>query len=252
MKRYFCLYFILLVMYLIPVYAQVTREQKRLLLPHLDKITHSLPVLEGDLQVLKQEYQESLKQYQALREKSERDNSLLNDAWLKTKLTYYSHSIAKDEEKIKEKSLQIAIYYCILDAFEIRTLSRKDEKLARDFIPAMQGRLQWAENERQKALNRKHKAERRLGTIPQDEQKTREQLARLKSKLNALEYKKTWSNLPERTALISKIGFHNSVLLELKAERLVQDKIISDAEEEVRSYTIEIYESQVALSRLDS
>lgn len=228
--------------------AQITKEQKEIISPYVNKIIEALPVLEQDRQITKAEHEKNVVEYNALQEQLSKASSVWDKGVINTKLTYYATQDSLVEKKLKQQEMQLTTYYCILDVFNKRQITDDEIKKGKTLLPNLEEQYKSIQERQKSAVTRKYEAEKRLQEIPGEESSSTVTLTQLQKKLALLEEKKTWSNLTERTQLNTEIAFHNAKLLKLKAELVVQEKIVEDSVEELKSLLREKTETEIALA----
>lgn len=234
---------------LISVNADVSRQQRQILQPHLNVIENAIPILEKELDASKEKYQELLLNKRTIVKKLNTENSLIQQGVLKTKLLYYEKQLTATKAKVTEKQNDLATYYGVLSAFA-KPISSQKISFAQGRVSSLEKRLSQITAKQKKIQMRQEKAQQKKMLIPEKQTQANATLQDLQAKLKVLEYKKSWSNLGERTQVISKISYHKGVLAKLAAEELVLEKVIEDCVKEQQSLLIGRTELEVALDEL--
>ncbi|BBM82752.1 hypothetical protein [Candidatus Uabimicrobium amorphum] len=229
--------------------ADVSTQQRQILQPHLGIIENAIPILEKELGASKEKYQELLLNKRAITKKLNAESSIIQQGVLKTKLLYYEKQLASTKQKIAEKQNDLATYYGVLSAFA-KSVSSPKISFAQTRISHLEKRLSQMMAKQKKIQTRQEDAQQKKTLIPAKRTKASATLKELQAKLKVLEYKKSWSNLGERTKVISQISYQKGILAKCTAEELVFEKIIEDCIKEQQSLLIGRTELDVALEEL--
>lgn len=229
--------------------ADISKQQRQILQPHLDVIGNAIPILEKELDASKEKYQELLLNKRMIVKKLNTESSIIQQGMLKTKLLYYEKQLTATKEKVTEKQNDLAVYYGVLSAFA-KPISVQKISFAQQRISFLEKRLSQIITKQKKTQTRQEKTQQKKILIPEKQAKANALLQDLQAKLEVLEYKKSWSNLAERTQVISKISYQRGLLAKLAAEELVLEKVIEDCIKEQQSLLIGRTELEVALDEL--
>ncbi len=231
--------------------AELSKKQKRILLPHLYKINEAFPVLKISLAEAQKNYEQALQEYNLLQSQIKGNVSMIEKGVLQGKISYYEYRIDQYNEEIRETEITLYTYLGILDAFDMQDRDEELRAQAQKFLPRLKNQRKIFAKKKRKALQREEKAQFHLSQIPLEEKKVEKKLEQVKKQLAPLEYKKTWTNLQERVELNSQIAYHNSWLVKLQGEKLFQEKNIQDAKDEQKALKIQITELDVAIENLE-
>ncbi|WP_372370429.1 hypothetical protein [Candidatus Uabimicrobium sp. HlEnr_7] len=235
---------------LVPLFTEISKEQRQIMQPHLTIIENAIPILEKEAKSSKEKYQELLLKRHSTHQKLSNESSLIEKGVLRAKLLYYDKQLDSYREKITYNENQLAVYYGVLTAFSQKIAPKKIVS-ARNLVPSMQQKLKNVILQQQRIQERQQKAHANQKSIPYKQEKVNDALDELGAKLKVLEYKKTWSNLAERTKVISQISYQKGISAKLTAENIYLNKLIADCIKEQQSFLIERTELEIAIEELD-
>ena len=248
MKPFFFL--ILNMILAVALFSQVTNEERELLSPNIEMVQDALPALERELQAQEDEHRKNIQECERLQQQIPKESAFFKKNKMRLQLTWTQKKVKSLVTKIEESQVRFSIYGLVLSAFGRRTISSAELQRAVSLERRIEGRIKWADEQRQKAANRKEKTLRRLEEIPGEQKEVEAALADLEKRLSLLEYKKSWENLLSRTQINTQIAYNKAKLVKLKGEIVVLEKVKEDSIEQEKSMVLEKMEAEVALREM--
>ena len=214
---------------------------------HVEHVAQALSSLTDEVQKLQNDYNSAVKSCEDLQKQYDAATSWLEQGKLKVELALAKRVNGERQARLHKRKVQLHIYYCVLFRSKKHRLTAEQKQQGASYAADMEKMRLSAKERAKTAQERATAAEKRIVAIPEEITQTESAITSLNKRIQVLEDKKTWGNLPERMELKTRLGLQQSRILKLKGEMVVQEKILADSVQEQKSLKLELRELQIAL-----
>ena len=189
----------------LPLNAQMTPQQEKLLKPHVEAILANLGNQEKECQDLEKKYQDAMAKKQELETKLAQATSFFTKKKLQVQYLLAKKSAENAQAAWHPKQIQLLLDYCCLHAFGKKTMPGEVIAKVRQYLGDIDQYRRECKQQLAACQKVISEADGKLAEIADKQQKSQAEVTRLEGELQKLEANKTWGNLKDRMALKTKI-----------------------------------------------